>query len=80
MLPFDVCLRESTMPQCEETLLAQLVKTPPAMQKTPACILGREHSSGEGIGYPLQDLWASLVAQTVKNPPTVWYTWVRSLS
>ena len=23
--------------------------------------------------------WASLVAQTVKNPPAVWETWVRSL-
>ena len=23
--------------------------------------------------------WASLVAQMVKNPPTVWETWVRSL-
>jgi len=29
--------------------------------------LGR--STGEGIGYPLQDSWASLVAQLVKNPP-----------
>ena len=28
--------------------------------------LGR--SSGEGIGYPLQYSWASLVAQLVKNP------------
>ena len=23
--------------------------------------------------------WASLVAQTVKNPPVVWETWVRTL-
>ena len=30
--------------------------------------LGR--STGEGIGYPLQYSWASLVAQTVKNPPS----------
>ena len=29
--------------------------------------LGR--SAGEGIGYPLQCSWASLVAQLVKNPP-----------
>ena len=26
-------------------------------------------SPGEGIGYPLQYSWASLVAQLVKNPP-----------
>ena len=36
-------------------------------------------SPGEGIGYPLQYSWASLVAQLVKNLPTVWGTWVRSL-
>ena len=39
--------------------------------------LGR--SPGEGIGYPLQYSWASLVAQMVKNPPVIWETWVRSL-
>ena len=39
--------------------------------------LGR--SAGEGIGYPLQYSWASLVAQLVKNPPAMWETWVRSL-
>ena len=30
--------------------------------------LGR--SAREGIGYPLQYTWTSLVAQLVKNPPT----------
>jgi len=39
--------------------------------------LGR--SAGEGIGYPLQYSWASLVAQLVKNPPAMWETWVQSL-
>jgi len=33
----------------------------------------------EGIGYPLQYSWASLVTQLVKNPPAMWETWVRSL-
>ena len=28
---------------------------------------------------PLQYSWASLVAQTVKNLPAMWETWVRSL-
>ena len=36
-------------------------------------------SIGEGIGYPLQYSWASLVAQLVKNPPAMWETWVRAL-
>ena len=35
--------------------------------------------SAEGIGYPLQDSWTSLVTQLVKNLPAVWETWVRSL-
>ena len=34
---------------------------------------------GEGIGYPLQYSWASLVAQMVKNLPAMQDTWVRSL-
>ena len=33
----------------------------------------------EGIGYPFQYSWASLVAQLVKNLPAVWETWVESL-
>ena len=33
-----------------------------------ALIPGLGKSPGEGIGYPLQYSWASLVAQTVKNP------------
>ena len=37
-------------------------------------IVGR--SPGEGIGYPLQYSWASLVAQLVKNPPRMRETWV----
>ena len=42
-------------------------------------IPGSGRSPGEGIGYPLQCSWASLVAQLVKNPPAMWETWVGSL-
>ena len=45
----------------------------------PSSIPGSGRSTGEGIGYPLQYSWASLLAQLVKNPPAVWETWVRSL-
>ena len=45
----------------------------------PGWIPGSGRSPEEGIGYPLQYSWASLVAQRVKNPPTMWETWVRSL-
>ena len=46
----------------------------------PSLILGSERSSGEGIGYPLQYSWASLVAQLVKNLPAMQETCARSLS
>ena len=45
----------------------------------PSSIPGLGRSAGEGIGYPLQYSWASLVAQLVKNPPALLETWVQSL-
>ena len=42
-------------------------------------IPGSGRIAGEGINYPLQYSWASLVAQLVKNLPAMWETWVRSL-
>ena len=43
-------------------------------------IAGSERTAKEGIGYPLQYSWASLVTQLVKNPPAMWEAWARSLS
>ena len=45
----------------------------------PCSVPGLGRSSEQGIGYPLQYSWASLVAQPVKNPPAMQETWVRSL-
>ena len=42
-------------------------------------IPGSGRSPGEGIGYPLQYSWASLVAQMVKDSLGMQETWVRSL-
>ena len=42
----------------------------------PSSIPGLGRSAGEGIGYPLQHSWASLVAQLVKNLPAMRETWV----
>ena len=60
-----------------------VVKNPPAkagdtrdMGSTPAS--GRP--PGEGVGYPFQYSWPSLVVQMVKNLPAVQKTWVQSLS
>ena len=54
--------------------------------KEPACNVGDPssipelgRSAGEGIRYPLQYSWASLVAQLVKNQPAMRETWVQFL-
>ena len=44
-----------------------------------ASIPGSGRSAGEGIGYPFQHSWASLVAQLVKNLLATQETWVQSL-
>ena len=45
----------------------------------PSLIPGSGRFPGEGIGYPLQYSWASLVAQLVKNMPAMLETWHQSL-
>ena len=45
----------------------------------PGLIPGSGMSIGEGIGYPLQCSWASLVAQLVKNLPAMWEICIWSL-
>ena len=60
-------------------MLAQLVKNLPAIQKTSVGFPGREDPAGEGIRYPLQYSWASLVAQLVKNLPAMQEACVPSL-
>ena len=42
----------------------------------PSSIPGLGRCTGEGVGYPLQYSWASLVAQLVKNLPAMQETWV----
>ena len=54
------------------------------MQETLVRFLGQEDPMNR-IGpsplqyYPLQNSWASLVSQLVKNLPATWETWLRSL-
>ena len=55
------------------------VKESTCHAEDPSSIPGSGRFTGEGIGYPLQYSWASLVAQLVKNPPAMWETWVWSL-
>ena len=76
-------LSTSLFPSCLSflwtSLIAHLVKNPPAMQETLISIPGLGRSSGEERSCPLQYFWASLVAQLVKNPPAMQETWVQSL-
>ena len=44
----------------------------------PGLIPGLGRSAGEGLGYPFQYSWPSLVAQLVKNLPATWETLVWS--
>ena len=69
----------------EQSLLAAVFPES-SVDKESACSVGDPssiprpgRSTGEGIGYPRQNSWASLVAQLVKNPPAMPETWVRSL-
>ena len=54
----------------------QLVKDSTCNAGDPSQIPGLERSSREGIGYPLQYSWASLVAQLIKNLPAMWDSWL----
>ena len=62
----------STIKKCAfELVLMRWMKLEPIIQS--------EVSTGEGIGYPLQYSWSSLVVQLVKNPPAKRETQVSSL-
>ena len=54
-------------------------KEPACNARDPGSIPGWGGSAGEGLGYPLQYSWASLVAQLVKNLPAMQETWVQFL-
>ena len=53
-----------------------LGKEPICNAGDPGSIPGSGRSAGEGIGYPLQYFWASLMLQLVKNPPAMEEIWV----
>ena len=59
--------------------LSSVAKESTCNARDPGLIPGSGRSAGEGISYPPQDSWASLVAQLVKNLPAMQETWVQSL-
>ena len=60
------------------SLVANLVKNPPAMQETPVQFLSWEDPLEKGQATH-SSIWASLVAQLVKNLSTMRETWVQLL-
>ena len=58
------------------SLIAQFGEESICNAGDPGSIPGSGRSAGEGVDYPLQYSWASLVAQLVKNPPAMWETWL----
>ena len=56
---------------CHMVLSSSAGKESACNTSNPSLIPGSGRSPGEGIGYPLQYSWASLVAQLVKNPPAM---------
>ena len=56
--------------------MAQTVKNPPAIAGDLGLTPGLGRSPGVGKGYSLQYSWASMVAQSVKNPPAMQETLV----
>ena len=76
MLFFKFCIYSEQHSDYGASLIAQLVKESTCNAGDPGSIPGSGRFAGEGIGYPLQYSWASLVAQLVKNLPAMWESWV----
>ena len=74
-----VSLILENMPIMRASLIAQVVKNPPAMQETPVQFLGQEDPLEKGIGYPFQYSWAPLVSagkESASNAGDGFYPWV----
>ena len=68
-------------PPTRASLVARLVKNPPAMQEAAVRFLGQEGPlEKEEATHSQQYSRASLVVQLVKNLPTMRETWVQSLA
>ena len=70
--------RSSHILSCS-SLQSSAGKEPACDTGGPGLIPGSGRSPEEGIDYPLQYYWVSLVAQLVKNPPAMREAWVQSL-
>ena len=76
MFPVTLCFN---LNQCMSFPDSSVGKKSASNAGNPGLIPGLGRSTEEGIGYPLQYSWTSLVAQTVKNLSAMQETQVRSL-
>ena len=80
---FYLCLKRQEETNCKCQIFgfpdSSVGKESICNSRDPSLIPGSGISTGEGIGYPLQYSWASLMAQLAKNLPAMWETWVQSL-
>ena len=65
------------MPKSRASLVAQMVKSLPAVWETWVRSLGWEDPLEKGKAT--HSIWTSLIAHLVKNLPAMWNTWVQSL-
>ena len=77
-------MSQSTLPACRTFIHSYFPSSLVGKESAcsvgdPSSIPGSGRSAEEGIGYPPQYSWASLVAQLVKNLPAMWESWVPSL-
>ena len=71
-------LFDDSNPSLWACLIAQLVKNPPALQKTPDQIwVGKIPWRRDRLPTPV--FLAPLVAEMVQTPPAIWETWDQSL-
>ena len=80
-MPADHRLSLPLFPVLAEPLFIHLVHSSAGKESAwtagnPGSIPGSGTFPGEGIGYPFQYFWASLVAQMVKNLPAMAEIWV----
>ena len=79
-LPFQTCLSHRPFLYHKEGFPhSSFGKESSCNAGDPGSIPGSGSSAGEGIGYPFQYSWASLVAQLVKNLSAMRDTWVQPL-
>ena len=67
---------EQTSGDSEGFLHSSVGKESTCNEGNSGSISGSGRSAAEGLSYPFQYSWASLVAQLVKNPPAMQETWV----